>query len=470
MPPAPSAPTISKRPMRAPIENDMVNERIIAAAQFVEAAGVSATIVPVSTTRLPSRPYLSSLIYAFVLALLLPLVPRAQTSSQGPGIRHAATRSFTLVVKADGSVVGWGGDPDGQAARPPSPKRVITAPVSIDLPGKAVQVALGEATQYALLEDGTVVSWGTNDEGQLGNGPMNASGVLGVYPKPSVTPVNVTGLSGVIQIAAGLKHAVALRSDGTVWAWGRRDNGEIGDGAPKGLRPLRAIGPTRVAGLEGIKQIAADGSHNLALRSDGRVMAWGLNRNGELGIGTRDPAWTPAEVKGLDRVVAIAAGGGGGSGSSGAVRDDGSVWMWGAGGPVMGNGQETMSPDEPGGRVLVPVAVTRVTGARRLSIGTGHVAALLADGTVRTWGFDGYGQTGVGTSGTSSETHGAYKPTPVKPAITNVASLYLGGYRSIAVRTDGTLWIWGMNFVDGGQAPLGRNLRVPTLLDLESFK
>jgi alpha-tubulin suppressor-like RCC1 family protein len=90
------------------------------------------------------------------------------------------------------------------------------------------------------------------------------------------------------------------------------------------------------------------------------------------------------------------------------------------------------------------------------------VAVLLADATVRLWGFDGYGQTGVGTSGTSSETDGAYKRTPAKPAITNVASIYLGGYRSIAVRTDGTLWIWG-GTSSTGSGILGRNLKVSTV-------
>jgi alpha-tubulin suppressor-like RCC1 family protein len=293
---------------------------------------------------------------------------------------------------------------------------------------------------------------------------------LGTYPKPSITPVLVTGLTGVIQIAAGMKHAVALRKDGTVWAWGTRSNGEIGDGEPKG-RPRTAIGPTRVPGLEGITQIAADGSHTLALRSDGRVMAWGLNRSGELGTGTRDTAWTPAEVKGLDRVVAIAAGtGGGGAGSSGAVRDDGSVWMWGTGTSAMTGNDPGLSPDDEGGRLLVPAPRKGVTGARRLSIGGGHVAALLSDGTVRLWGFDGYGQTGVGTSGTSSETTGAYKVTPVTPKIANVVAVYLGGYHSIAVRVDGTLWIWGMGFTVNGPGLLGRNLRVPTVLDLESLK
>lgn len=378
-----------------------------------------------------------------------------------------AARGLTLVVKADGSVVGWGRDANGQPADPASPKRVFTTPLSVNLPGKALQVAVGESSQYALLEDGTVVSWGSNYEGQLGNGPMGASAESGRYPKSSPTPVKVTGLSGVIQIAAGMQHAIALRSDGTVWAWGRRSNGEIGDGAPGGLS---AIGPVRVQGLEGIKQIAADGSHNLALRSDGHVMSWGLNHSGELGTGTRDNTRTPVEVKGLDHVVTIAAGtGGSAAGSSGAVREDGTVWMWGTGvGAITGN-DPGLSPDDPGGRVLLPLQMKGVAGVTQLSIGAGHVAVLLADGTVRMWGFDGYGQTGVGTSGTSSETDGAYKRRPVKPAITSVANIYLGSYRSFAVRTDGTLWVWGMAAATG-PGILGRNLKVPTLLDWESFK
>jgi len=403
---------------------------------------------------------------AFALAILLPSVLGAQssppTSPPAPGIRYVATRAFTLVVKADGSVVGWGRDPDGQAARPPSPTRVITAPVVIELPGKALQVALGQTTQYALLEDGTVVAWGSNDEGQLGNGPLGASGELGRYPKPSVTPVRVTGLSRIVQIAAGPKHALALDRDGTVWAWGRRDNGEIGDGEPKRSGALKAIGPIRVPGLEGITQIAADSSHNLALRSDGHVMAWGSNNHGELGLGTRATGWRPAEVPGLDRVVAIAAGIGSvaGGGISGAVRDDGTVWMWGSNASaMMGNGLGPLSPDDEGGRVLSPVPVKGIKGARHLSLGAGHVAALLADGTLRMWGHGGFGQTGVGTAA-------EYQRTPVITKLANVAAVYLGGFQSMAVRTDGTLWIWGFK-TSSGPGLLGMNLKVPTRFDLD---
>ena len=407
---------------------------------------------------------------ALAIALLSPAVAAAQAV---PLIRDIASgATFTLVVKADGTVVGWGRDADGQAARPVSANRIIPAPITIDLPGKALQVALGDTTQYALLEDGTVVAWGTNDEGQLGNGPMGASGELGRYPKPSITPVRVTGLTNVVQIEAGAKHAVALRKDGTVWAWGTRDEGAIGDGQPKTLRPVMAIGATQVAGLQGITQIASARQHNLALRSDGKVMAWGLNRDGQLGNGTRDNGWTPAEVTGLDlpavalakvgRIVSIAAGVASFAGNSfsGAVRDDGTVWVWGSGvSSVMGNGVENPSPDDPGGRNLLPVQVKGLTNVKTLSLGYGHVAALLADGTLRMWGHNGFGQLGVGAGSNYYS-----KPTPLK-GITSVAAIYLGSMNSLAVRTDGSVWIWGRGLI-GGQGVVGKHLRVPTLLEL----
>lgn len=397
---------------------------------------------------------------ALAIALLSPAGAAAQTA---PLIRDIASGShFTLIVKADGTVVGWGRDSDGPAARPVSANRVVPTPIVIDLPGKVLQVAMGDTTQYALLEDGTVVAWGTNDEGQLGNGPMGATGELGRYPKPSITPVQVTGLKDIIQIEAGAKHAVALRKDGTVWAWGTRDEGAIGDGPPKTLRPVMAIGPTQVPGLQGITQIAAARHHNLALRTDGKVMAWGHNRDGQLGNGTRENGWLPAEVTGLGKVVAIAAGVASFAGNSfsGAVRDDGTVWTWGSGvSGVMGNGTRNPSPDDPGGRNLLPQQVPGLANVKALSLGSGHAAALLRDGTLRMWGSDAFGQIGAGTSA-------GYYPKPVMPkGLTNVASVYMASSRSFAVRTNGSVWMWGFGS-SGGQGILGKNLLVPTLLEL----
>jgi alpha-tubulin suppressor-like RCC1 family protein len=387
----------------------------------------------------------------------------AQISTSAGLIRHVAARGFVLVVKADGSVVGWGREEDGLGARPRSERGTIGAPVLIDLPGKALQVAVGEVTAYALLEDGTVVAWGGNADGQLGNGARGANRELGTYPKPSPTPVKVTGLVDIIQIEAGGKHALALRKDGTVWAWGTRDEGTLGDDSkPTGrvLRVVSALAPIAVPGLEGITQIAAGRTHNLALRRDGRVLSWGSNKDGELGIGTRVTGWTPAEVIGLDRVVAIDAGDAGAFGVSGALRDDGTVWMWGSNlSAMMGNGTGPMSPDDPGGRNPLPVPVKGIAGAKSLRIGGGHVAVLLDDGTLRMWGHDGWGQIGVGTSG-------SHHPRPMKvTAIANVAAVYLGDSRSFAVRADGTFWIWGFG-LNLGEGIIGKHLHVPTRMDL----
>ncbi len=362
------------------------------------------------------------------------------------------------MVRADGSVLTWGRSPSG----------LIPTPTVVDLPGTVLKVAVGGAntggfTGYALLEDGTVVSWGDNDEGQLGNGGMGANRPLGTYPKPSATAVRVTGLSEVVDIGAGTKFAVALRQDGTVWAWGARDDGALGggDAMPAGsLRVVSAMAPVRVAGLEDITQIAVAGTHSLALTRGGQVMAWGTNRSGELGVGTRVTGWTPVMVTGLEGVVEVAAGNAANHGVSGAVRRDGTVWMWGSGASAaMAVGHGALSPDDPGGRNLLPLQVKGVAGARHLAIGGGNVAALLDNGTLRMWGHNGFGEMGTATPG-------SYATTPVTvTALTNVVAVYLGNSRSSAVRADGSFWIWGYHHA-AAQGILGRNLKVPTRLDL----
>ena len=382
----------------------------------------------------------------------------AQTPPSSALIRDVAVGGGTLLVRADGSVLTWGRSPSG----------LIPAPTLVDLPGKVLRVAVGGAntggfTGYALLEDGTVVSWGDNDEGQLGNGARGANRPLGTYPKPSATPVTVTGLTDVIDIGAGTKHAVALRMDGTVWAWGMRDEGALGggDAMPAGsLRVVSAMAPVRVAALEGITQIAVAGTHSLALTRHGQVMAWGTNRSGELGVGTRVTGWTPVMVAGLDDVVEVAAGNAANHGVSGAVRRDGTVWMWGSGASAaMAVGQGALSPDDPGGRNLLPMQVKGIADAHHLAIGGGNVAALLRDGTLRMWGHNGFGEMGTATPG-------SYATTPVKvTALTNVVAMYLGNSRSSAVLADGTFWMWGFGYASA-QGILAKNLKMPTRLDV----
>ena len=218
-----------------------------------------------------------------IVALCAPVAIPAQSAAPTASIRDIDGEAFVLVARGNGSVVAWGRAPGG----------ALGAPTPIALPGPAERVAVSQSSAYVLLENGSVVAWGENDEGQLGNGASGSNKPLGMYPKASLTPVKVTDLADIIAIAAGLKHAIALRKDGTVWAWGNREDGAIGDGDGKpggSLRVLSATAPVAVRGLTGITQIAAGPNYNLALTRDGKVMSWGSNGAGELGIGTRDSA------------------------------------------------------------------------------------------------------------------------------------------------------------------------------------
>jgi len=144
---------------------------------------------------------------------------------------------------------------------------------------------------------GTVLAWGDNVDGQLGNGTFTTSN----------TPVEVSGLTGVTAIAAGgafNHHSLALKSDGTVWAWGANSAGQLGNGSFTGSNT-----PVQTSGISGVTAIAGGVSHSLALKSDGTVWAWGYNGGGELGNGTYTDSNTPVEVSGLSGVTVIAGGG-----------------------------------------------------------------------------------------------------------------------------------------------------------------
>jgi alpha-tubulin suppressor-like RCC1 family protein len=168
-----------------------------------------------------------------------------------------------------------------------------------------VAVATGGSHFLALRADGTVWGWGTNSDWELG--VTTAAGMFG-----SDTPVKAMGLDHVRGIATGSDHGLALRADGSVWAWGKNDHGQVG--VPQGEncryhpRPcVQAAVP--VPGLSGIKAVAAAEDSSFALGADGAVWAWGNNREGQLGIGGGAGSPTPARVGGLADVVAISAGG-----------------------------------------------------------------------------------------------------------------------------------------------------------------
>ncbi|ODA90867.1 hypothetical protein ATY41_08100 [Leifsonia xyli subsp. xyli] len=294
--------------------------------------------------------------------------------------------------------------------------------VALNLTRTITAIAAGGYHSLALASDGTVWAWGHNNDGELGNGTTTAS----------TTPVQAQGLGGrtITAIAAGGYHSLALASDGTVWAWGHNNDGELGNGTT-----TASTTPVQAQGLGGrtITAIAAGGYHSLALASDGTVWAWGHNNDGELGNGTTTASTTPVQAQGLGgrTITAIAAGGY----HSLALASDGTVWAWGHNNDgELGNGTTTAS--------TTPVQAQGLGGRTITAIAAGgyHSLALASDGTVWAWGHNNDGELGNGTTTAST--------TPVQAqglggrTITAIAA---GGYHSLALASDGTVWAWGHN-------------------------
>ncbi|WPB75748.1 hypothetical protein KYC5002_42990 [Archangium violaceum] len=164
----------------------------------------------------------------------------------------------------------------------------------------------------AVAPDGTLWAWGLNNNGQAGDGTTT----------PRLTPVRVPGLTDVVATAAATGNfSLAVRENGSVWAWGANNSGQLGDGTT-----TRRLTPMQVSGLTNVVSVAAGRFFSLALKRDGTVWSWGANNNGQLGDGTTTQRLTPVRVPALTDVVAITASGS----QSLALRGDGTVWAWGS--------------------------------------------------------------------------------------------------------------------------------------------
>ena len=291
----------------------------------------------------------------------------------------------------------------------------------------AVRLAAGGAHSLGVLTNGTVWSWGSNALGQLGDGTTVAS---------QTVPVLFASLSGAfVAVAGGVAHSLALRDDGRVFAWGLNSDGQLGDGTTTLRRQ-----PVQVSGLTGVVAIAAGAAHSLALKEDGTVVAWGANVFGQLGDNTNTRRLTPVTVSSLSTAVGIAAGGF----HSLAVLSSGDVRAWGAN-PRGQLGDGTLTNRK------TPVTVSGVTGAAAVAGGGVHsLASLTSGGAIKAWGDNTFGQLGDGTV--------TLRKTPITVAtITNAITIAAGGVHSLAALASGAGRAWGGN--DAGQLGDGTTSR-----------
>ena len=176
--------------------------------------------------------------------------------------------------------------------------RSVLGPGGVGFLTGVTAIATSYAHTLALKGDGTVLAWGVNAQGQLGDATTTGR----------TTPVQVVGpggsgvLTGVSAIATGALHSVALLNDGTVWAWGYNNSGQLGDGTTTNRStPVQVKGPGGAGYLMGVTAIATGDSHSVALLNDGTVWAWGENFYGSLGDGSTTKSAAPVQVVEIGR-------------------------------------------------------------------------------------------------------------------------------------------------------------------------
>jgi len=298
-------------------------------------------------------------------------------------------------------------------------------------------IVAGDSHTVMLKSNGTVWTWGDNYFGQLGVGVTSIIN----------TPVKVMGgesgeeyLSDIISISAGSMHSIALKNDGTVWAWGNNNFGQLGDGTTE-----KRVTPVQVKELTGVKAIAAGGYFNLALMEDGTVWSWGYNGFEQLGDGSSQNRAVPVQVKGgesgedfLSEIKFITAG----DTHAIAIKENGTVWAW-------GNNNSGQLGDGTTIRRSTPVQVRGGNSGEEylsdiisVSAGNVHSIALKDNKNVYTWGGNKYGQLGDG-SNTNKNTPQLIMDNDWESSF--ITAIDAGAHYTVALDIDGKAWIWGIN-------------------------
>jgi alpha-tubulin suppressor-like RCC1 family protein len=309
-----------------------------------------------------------------------------------------------LALMRDGTVWAWGSNTFGELGNDSVADGRL--PVQVQHLTDVISISAGLDYNLVLKRDGTIWAWGDNSDHQLGN----ESNI-----KYSYSPVQVKGLIDAVAMAASFDHfSLALKKDGTVWAWGTAENGFV-----KSSTAIKA------KGLNDIKAIAAPNFENIALKKDGTVWAWGGDEMDPLEEMEKNTSrsseeipvhnFSPHPISGLNNVMAIAGGGANGL----ALKNDGTVWAWGPG--PLGKGQIGNLKD-----------VTAIEG--------GNETALLLnkDGVAWAWGSNVEGKLGDGSRNDSKT------PIQVKN-LTDLIDVSAGAHHCLALKKDGTVWAWGNN-------------------------
>ncbi len=292
-----------------------------------------------------------------------------------------------------------------------------------------VDGATGSDTLIESFESSAALwAWGKADLGQLGDGS--------VVDKSS--PIQIGVLVNWTGVSSGELHSLAVKTDGTLWAWGEPDFGKLGNGTTT----PDISSPVQIGALTDWASVAGGHDHSLSIKTDNTLWAYGNNFSGPLGDGSNTNRSSPVQVGALMDWASVTAG----EGFSIAVKTDNTLWAWGfANNGRLGNG--TTTPN-----LSSPVQIGALTDWASASAGESHSISIKTDGTLWAWGDAANGRLGDGTT--------TAKSSPVQiGSLTDWASVSAGFFHSLAIKTDGTLWAWG----SASNGKLGNGTTTPNL-------
>jgi alpha-tubulin suppressor-like RCC1 family protein len=350
----------------------------------------------------------------------------------------AAGYAHSAALKTDGTVWTWGSDTfgelgNGAGSTALSPAQVLTG---------AAALSAGDRYNLVAKADGTLWAWGYQLNGRLGTGTSGSSSTQ--------SPTQVSGFTNAVAVSAGNEHSLVLKGDGTVWAFGSNQYGQLGDGTTTD----RAT-PVQVTGLTGVIAIAAGRLASYALQTDGAgggiVWAWGSNATGQLGDGSTLNRSTPVRVSNLPGITAIAAGYR--SDAAMALAGNGQIWAWGRN-HVGQLGIDSLTD------ALTPATVSTITSARQLAAGSDWMLAIEANALTWAWGT-AYSQAAIGDR-TNGEVH-----VPERSNFADVITLTGGDVHTLGITPAGNVVVAGTN--SGRYGNGGTTSTLPGIITVPSF-
>jgi len=318
----------------------------------------------------------------------------------------SAGADHAMAIKTNGSLWGWGRNDYGQLGNGTTNRDLMYRPLPEKIMDDAVSVSVGGFHTMVIKTDGSLWAFGGNDYGQLGDGTT----------VDYHSPVKV--MEGVVSVSAAHEYTMAVKTDGSLWAWGRNHYGQLGDGTTIDRYYTVKI-------MDDVVSVSTTDERTMVVKKNGSLWAWGNNESSQLGDGTLDNQYSPVKI--MDNAVSVSVGGD----FAMAILTDNSLWAWGANGcGELGIGSLTAQP--------TPVKIMNEVAAA--SAGGAHAMVIKTDGSLWVWGHNSCGQLGNGAGGDFTDSS---VPIKIMEGVLNISASR--GASSMAINKDGALYAWGEN-------------------------